>query len=758
MPDIDIDFDDEGRQRVIDYVVDKYTKEQVAQIVTFGTMAAKSSIRDVARVLQLPLPEADKLAKLVPDEPGISLERAFKEVPELGDFRKKGSELTKKTLDFAHTLEGSVRHTGIHAAGIIIAPDNLMNHIPVCKQKDSDLLVTQYEGKHIEDAGMLKMDFLGLKTLSIIKDAVINVKRSHGVDIVPDDIPLDDEKTLELFQRGDTVGIFQFESVGMRTYLKELKPTSIEDLIAMNALYRPGPMDYIPEFVNRKHGKSEVTYPHEWLEEILEPTYGIMVYQEQIMQAAQIMAGFSLGAADILRRAMGKKKAEVMEEQKKIFVEGAVGKGVEREQADEIFTVMAKFASYGFNRSHSAAYSVLAFQTAYLKAHYPAEFIAAVLTHNMNDIKQVNFFMREASRLSIPTLGPDVNESEAKFVVNHEGAIRFGLTAVKGVGGAAVEHLIEEREKKGSFASLFDLTRRVGSKAVNRKCIESLVLGGAFDRVGDMRRSQYFAPIGTEGMLVIEKAIKLGNAYQATLNSSQNSLFGEDTIVEAQLPDIPDIPEWDMIELLTKEKEVTGIYISGHPLDDYELELKNFCVAIEHLPKKKNKQATVGGIVSKVEHRVSKKGNRFALFHLEDFTGTAELALFGEDYLKWKHFLEPGELLFVKGTYQPRYNAEDMFELRISDIKLLREAKDKIAKQLTLEFGISDISSAIVDDMVSVVQNNPGDCEVKFKLTDVAEKYSVDMASTSYKVNLNEEVKAYLNSLPTGTFKLKQGT
>ena len=466
---MDIDFDDTGRQKVIDYVVDKYGRNQVAQIITFGSMAAKSSIRDVARVLNLPLDEADRLAKLVPDRPGTSLASAFQDVPEFSKERESKNPLVRKTLKFATELEGSVRHTGVHAAGVIIAPGDLTDYIPLSAAKDADLYVTQFDGKYIESAGMLKMDFLGLTTLSIINDALKYIKKNHQVDLDIDNLPLDNLEALQVFVNGDTIGIFQFESEGMRKYLKDLQPSSIEDLIAMNALYRPGPMDYIPEFNERKHGRKKVEYPHPMLEEILAPTYGIMVYQEQIMQTAQIIGNFSLGTADILRRAMGKKKLDVMEKQKAEFIEGAKSNNIDKEKAEEIFAIMQKFAAYGFNRSHSAAYALIAYQTAYLKAHYPAEFMAAVLTHNMNSIEKVNFFIQEAGKMGIETLGPDVNESYEHFMVNDKGQIRFALSAIKGFGGAAADSLISEREENGPFKSLFDLTKRVSLRAVNKK-------------------------------------------------------------------------------------------------------------------------------------------------------------------------------------------------------------------------------------------------------------------------------------------------
>jgi len=756
MPDIDIDFDDEGRQKVIEYVINKYGKSQVAQIITFGTMAAKMSIRDVGRVLKLPLPDTDRLAKLVPEGPGVNLKKAYKDVRELADYRKgKGSTLEQKTLMFAEILEGSARHTGIHAAGIIIAPDDLMNHIPLCTSKDSDLVVTQYDGKVIEDAGMLKMDFLGLKTLSIIKDAVKNIENGHDVKIDIEEIPLDDQKTFELFQKGDTVGIFQFESEGMRNYLKELEPTNIEDLIAMNALFRPGPMDHIPEFINRKHGKSKITYPHEWLEDILRPTYGVLVYQEQIMQTAQIIGGYELAAADILRVAMGKKKLDEMERQKKIFIKGAEDKGVDKTKAEEIFAQMEKFAMYGFNRSHSAAYSVLAFQTAYLKAHYPGEFMSAVLTHNMNDIKQVNFFLNEAKRIGLRTLGPDINESDAKFVVNENGEIRFALAAIKGIGGAAVEAIVAERNENGPYLSIFDLTRRVNNRAVNKKCLESLTKAGAFDCYEDIHRAQYFNVLETEQVTVIEKALKFGGNYQNVLSDSQNLLFDTTSMVDTDTPTIPNCVEWSSVDKLKKENEVTGIYISGHPLDEYKLEIDSFCTEVTKFANFKNRSISIAGVIVKVKHRVDSKGRRFALFSIEDYTGIADMALFSEDYLKWKHLLEEGETVFIKGRYQLRYKSDDRFEFRVNEMNLLSSVKEKFTKEIIFMLSLKDISDTFVQELEVICKENPWKCDVIIKLIDPQKKYVIQLVSNSLKIRMSEQVKEFLDNLPVRSYILK---
>jgi len=738
MPDIDIDFDDEGRDSVMDYVIKKYGRTRVAQIVTFGTMAAKSSIRDVARVLKLPLPEADRLAKLVPEKPGTSLADAYKDVPELAQALDDQNPLIRETLKYAKILEGSNRQTGVHACGVIIGPTDLIDCIPLSTQKDSDLPVTQYDGKFVESVGMLKMDFLGLKTLTIIKEAVRNIKRRHGVEIDPEKIPLEDELTFKLYQAGDTIGTFQFESAGMRKYLKELKPTNIEDLIAMNALYRPGPMDFIPDFVNRKHGIEKTEYPHPWLEEILTPTYGIMVYQEQIMQAAQIMAGYSLGAADILRRAMGKKKPEEMERQKSIFVEGAFNKGVDKKKAEDIFNVMAKFAMYGFNRSHSAAYSVVAYRTGYLKAHYPAEYMAAVLTNNLSDIKKITFFMEECQRQNIDVLGPDVNESALNFVVNDKGIIRFGLGAIKGVGEGAVENIVTEREENGPYKSFFDFMSRISLRSVNKRVIESLAMAGAFDCFENVHRAQFFYSDEPDGPTFIDKMIRYANSQSGFKNSSQMNLFGE--AEEAVIPD-PEFPEcerWPKIEMLKKEKEVTGMYISGHPLDNFKIQINNYCShslsQLQDLSRMKNRDISFAGIIISAQHKYTKNGKPFGTFVIEDYTDTLQLNVFSEDYLKVKHFLEKESYVYVKAQIAPRFNSSDQYEVKIKSMMLLTEVVDKLASDLLLEIPISEINPGFIDYLVNNVKANTGKCRLKIKLRDEVEKSTVEMLSRKIKV------------------------
>jgi DNA polymerase III subunit alpha len=754
MPDIDTDFDDEGRQKVIDYVVEKYGYNQVAQIITYGTMAAKMAIKDVARVTELPLAEANILAKLVPERPGTTLIKAYAEVPELKAIRD-GNDKRAEVLQMAEKLEGSVRNSGIHAAGVIIAPDDLTEYIPVSTSKDSNLLVTQFDGKVIEDAGMLKMDFLGLKTLTIIKDALAMIKKNKGADINIDEISLDDEETFKLYQRGDTIGTFQFESPGMRKYLQELKPTNIEDLIAMNALYRPGPMEFIPNFIKRKHGQEKVEYPHELLEPILSYSYGIMVYQEQIMQTAQIMAGYSLGQADLLRRAMGKKKLEEMNKQRVIFVKGAKEKhGIEKAKAEEVFSIMEKFAQYGFNRSHSAAYSVVAYQTAYLKAHYPAEYMASVLTHNQNNIEKITFFMDECKKQGIHVLGPDVNESNIVFDVNAQDQIRFGMGAIKGTGDAAVEAIINEREKNGHFKSIWDFAERIGLRQVNKKTFESLALSGAFDRFEDYHRRQFVDAEDGDSNL-IEKVVKYGNNMQAEKNSAQTSLFGDSSNSSIPPPKVAPLEPFSNLEKLRLEKEVVGFYISGHPLDQFKLEIQNFCTcAVTKIEEHKGKEISVAGIITKSVFRQSKKGNPFALFSIEDYDGSLDMALFGEEFRKNQHLLSVGEFVYLIGSVQERYNQIGMWELKVQSIQLLTEVRDKMSKTVCIDVKASVIDEELVERLEYLVQQYPGKCNFQINIKDEEKGILLDTMSRKFKIDPSNELIADLEKLEQIKYKI----
>ncbi len=744
MPDIDVDFDDEGRQKVIDYVVDKYGKSQVAQIATYGTMAARMSIKDVARVLDLPLDQANYLAKLVPEKPGTKLSDAFQEVPELAQIIKSNDERAK-ILEYAHTLEGSVRGTGIHAAGVIIAPDDITNYVPVCVSKDSDLYVTQFEGKVIEEAGMLKMDFLGLKTLTVMRDAIKLIRKNHKIEIDVDAIPLDDKKTYELYQKGDTIGTFQFESVGMQKYLKELKPNNIEDLIAMNALYRPGPLQFIPVYIDRKHGREPVEYPHALLEPVLKNTYGIMVYQEQIMLTARILGGYSLGGADLLRRAMGKKDREKMAKEKDKFVEGAKKlHNIPEAKAADIFGTMERFAEYGFNHSHSAAYSVLAYQTAYLKAHYPAEYMSAVMTHSMGDIEKISFFLEETKRMGVTVLGPDVNESSRDFDVNKKGQIRFGLGAIKGTGEAAVEGLIEERTANGNFTSVWNLAERVNLRTVNKKTFESLAYAGGFDSFEDFHRAQYFHADPATG---IEKVLKYGANKQSDKGNENNILFGGAANASLNLPKLPDCEVWTEMEKLKHEKEVVGFYLTGHPLNQYETEIKGFCnTSLAEVPNMRPpREIKIAGILSNVQIKQSKNGNQFASFNIEDFEATLNLALFGEDFLKFRHLLVPDQFLYIRGKMQERYNQPNQFEMRINNIELLNEVMERYGKEIEIRIKAEQLTSSLITDLQKILDKNKGNCRLRIPI--MVEGQEIKTVARNFKIRPSKELMAAVRGL-----------
>lgn len=759
MPDIDIDFDDHGRDRVIDYVVEKYGRNQVAQIVTFGSMAARSSIRDVARVLNLPLPDADRIAKLVPAKPGTTLKTLFeKEPPQLqeeftgDDFNHilqlrdiiKGKTPEAEVLQMARRLEGSVRNTGIHAAGIIIAPTDLTSLVPMCSVKDSDFLITQFDGNVVEKAGLLKMDFLGLKTLSIIKDAIENIVARFGEEarIDPDDIPLDDPKTFELFQRGDTNGIFQFESEGMQKHLRELKPTDIEDLIAMNALYRPGPMDNIPKFIARKHRREATSYPHPLLEEILKPTYGIMVYQEQIMQSAQIIGGFSLGSADSLRKAMGKKQADVMAKNRVEFIEGASKNGVSQEEANELFETMAKFASYGFNRSHAAAYSLLAFQTAWLKANYPAEYMASVLTHNKDQLEKVNFFLNECKRMKIRIAGPDVNESQMHFTVNKQGAIRFGLSALKGVGEGPVEEIIRERKANGLYQDIFDFVRRLNQRMINKKVMESLALGGAFDCFSEMHRAQYFAPTERYESF-IENLIKFGGSLGQTAETQQASLFGEsdlnDTIV---LPEPPQVAPWNLTEQLAREKAIAGIYLSAHPLDQYKLETRFIAnLTIDRMDATIGQRFRVAVVVTDAQHKYSgKSGDMFGLFTVQDYTSEKVIRLFREDYQKYKHLFEPGQCLLITAINMRQNFDESIVRLQVGDVCLLATAGENYTRGIHLHLPLEQLSLPLLEVLEKHCRKFKGRHTLGITVYDPETRTILRTASRKYTLRVDNDL------------------
>ena len=767
LPDIDIDFDDEGRGRIIDFVVEKYGQDQVAQIITYGTMAAKSSIRDAARVLNLPLYEADRIAKLVPD---TSLNKIFNLTEEQLNEKlnadqmqmalqlqsiAKGSDLAAETLNQAIAIEGSVRNTGVHACGIIITPSDIRTHVPMATAKDSDLLVTQFDNSVVEDAGLLKMDFLGLKTLSIIKDAVKLIQQQHGIEIIPDDIPLDDTLTYELYQKGATNGTFQFESPGMQKHLRALKPDKFGDLIAMNALYRPGPLEYIPNFIARKHGREEITYDLDGMEDYLAETYGITVYQEQVMLLSQKLAGFSKGDADMLRKAMGKKIFSLLEKMKPKFIDGCSERGHDSKIADKVWKDWEAFAAYAFNKSHSTCYSVVSFHTAYLKAHYPAEFMASVLTHNMNDIKKVTFYMEECKRMRLKVLGPDVNESVLKFNVNKKGEIRFGLGAIKGVGEAAVENIINERTKNGYFSSIYSVTKRVELRSVNKRTLENLALAGAFDSFENEHRAMYFHEL-KEGYSFLNKAIRFGHAYQESLNAPPN-LFGSVEGIELPEPPMPNCDQWERLDLLAREKQVVGIYISGHPLDDYSFEIKHNCnhsiEKFEDLEMVKNRDLSFAGIISEITNRIDKKGNPYGVVTIEDFTDSKQFMLFSDDYMKFKLMLVQGAFVFVRARVQPRRWGNEL-EIKIVAINLLSDVLEKLTKSISLRVNLFDINSTFIDNFKTILEEHKGNHQLKMNVIDPDENVSLELLSRTHKVKITKQLIHDIGTLIDVQYKL----
>ena len=773
MPDIDIDFDDEGRGRVMQYVIDKYGANQVAQIITYGTMAAKSSIRDTARVLDLPLNEADHIAKLIPNMSKLGKIFGKSEKELAGKFRAEdlekvnellnisdGDDLQAETVNQARVLEGSVRNTGIHACGVIITPGDITNYVPVSVAKDSDLYVTQFDNSVVESAGLLKMDFLGLKTLTLIKDTVKIVKAKHNITLDPENFPLDDEKTYQLFQRGETVGIFQYESPGMQKHMKHLKPTVFDDLIAMNALYRPGPMEYIPSFIRRKHGEEEIVYDLPETEEYLKETYGITVYQEQVMLLSQKLADFTKGEADVLRKAMGKKQKAVLDKMKPKFISQAAAKGMDEEKLEKIWKDWEAFASYAFNKSHSTCYAWIAYQTAYLKAHYPAEYMAAVLSNNMNDIKSVTFFMEECKRMRLPVLGPSVNESYYKFSVNQDNAVRFGMGAIKGVGHGAVKTIVKNRKEEGHYKSIFDLAKRIDLRAANKKAFEGLANAGGFDCFTDTHRAQYFAHDG-DGITFLEKAVKYGAKHQENENSAQVSLFGEASGVEVAEPQVPPSEDWGTMEKLSREKEVVGIYISGHPLDDFKIEMKTFCNGViadfNDLGSMVNQNVKFGGVVTDVQHRVSKQGKGWAIFSIEDYTDSFDFRIFGEDYLKFRHFLVQNSFVHVQALVKEGWVNRDTGKkgdprIQFNNFQLLHDVMDTYAKKLSIQLNVKDLKSDTISELQEMFRMHEGSNSLSFVVYDNEDKIKLNMPSRKQKVNISQEL---LNTLSEHHIKYK---
>lgn len=749
LPDVDVDFDEDGRADVLHYVVEKYGSKRVAQIITFGTMAPKAAIKDVARVQKLPLSESNRISKLVPEKPGTTFEKAFKEAPELLAERESENPLIRATMKYAEQLEGSVRQTGVHACGVIIGQDDLEKFAPIAIAKDAELNVVQFEGKQVESVGLIKMDFLGLKTLSIIKDALENIEASKGVKIDIDAIPLDDSATYELYSRGETTGLFQFESPGMKKHLRNLKPNRFEDLIAMNALYRPGPMEYIPSFIARKHGQEKVTYDIPDMEEYLKDTYGITVYQEQVMLLSQKLAGFTGGQADTLRKAMGKKKKDVLDKMKPQFIEGAQKNGHDPKICEKIWSDWEAFASYAFNKSHSTCYAYVSYQTAYLKAHYPAEFMAALLSRNLSDIKKISFFMDECKRMGLSVLGPDVNYSKSRFSVDDEGNVRFGLAAIKGVGEAAVQDIVECRQRDGKFKSVYDFMERVNLQAVNRKTLENLAVGGAFDSISDLPRSAYFASDGREGTF-LEALVRYGNRVQSEKANVQQSLFGGGNAeADIQKPEpLPHEP-WTKLEMLNKEREVIGIYLSSHPLDDFSVIIRHYCHStlgdLQDLPSMKNKDFTVAGMVTSVTHLTTKTGKPYGRFTIEDYNSSHEFVLFSKDYENFRRYLYEGYYLLVRGRVQERtYNPNEL-ECRINSMMMLSEAQETLIRELTIALPVAELTEDIVSQLKETINENRGNVTLRVKVLDPQADVAVNLYSKTLKVGMTPGMVRFLD-------------
>ena len=764
LPDIDTDFDDDGRGEVLRWVTEKYGAERVAHIITYGTMATKSAIKDVARVQKLPLSESNRLAKLVPDKipdmKKFKLKDAINYVPELKEAATGPDPLARDTLKYAQMLEGNVRNTGVHACGVIIGRYDISDVVPVSTAKDKDtgeeMLVTQYEGSVIEETGLIKMDFLGLKTLSIIKDAIENIRLTTGHVLDIDHISLEDPKTYELYCSGKTTGTFQFESAGMQKYLKELQPSKFEDLIAMNALYRPGPMDYIPSFIARKHGKEEIKYDIPVMERYLEDTYGITVYQEQVMLLSRLLANFTRGESDALRKAMGKKLIEKMNHLKAKFLSGGKANGYDETTLNKIWSDWEKFASYAFNKSHATCYSWVAYQTAFLKANYPSEYMAAVLSRSLSNIVDITKFMDECRAMGIQVLGPDVNESILKFSVNQNKNIRFGLGAIKGVGEAAVQNIIEER-KNGPFKSIFNFVERVNLSACNKKNIESLALAGAFDNFTEIRREQFLADTG-KGEMFLDTLVRYGNKYQADKAMAQNSLFGDDSNVVISTPEIPQCERWSDLERLNREKELVGIYLSAHPLDEYRIILNYVCntgmVELADREALKGREILMGGIVTAVREGMTKTGKPYGIMKLEDFSGSGEIPLFGQDYIDYGKYLKTGMYLLINARVEPRKWKETELDLRIGTIRLLQDEKDKLIEKLSITLPIHDMNEAMINELSVIIKNNPGHSLLYFKVIDGEHNVSLNLFSKSIRLNVTSELIHFLQENESIDFKI----
>lgn len=758
LPDVDIDFDDDGRGRVLKWVTDKYGEENVAHIITYGTMATKSAIKDVARVQRLPLSESNRLCKLIPDKlpevdgksPKLNLQNCIKYIPEIREAEASNDPLLHDTIKYAKMLEGNVRSTGVHACGFIICRDKISDWVPISVAEDKStgerLHCTQYEGKVIEDTGLIKMDFLGLSTLSIIREALANIRESLSIDIDIDNINIEDPATYQLYCEGRTVGTFQFESAGMQKYLRELQPSTFEDLIAMNALYRPGPMQYIPQFIARKHGREEITYDLPCMENYLKDTYGITVYQEQVMLLSREIADFTRGESDTLRKAMGKKLIDKLNQMYPKFLEGGKAKGHDPKILEKVWEDWRAFASYAFNKSHATCYSWVAYQTAYLKANFPAHYMAAVMSRSLSDISKISKFMDECKTMGIDTLSPDVNESRLNFFVNDQGDIRFGLGAIKGVGEGAAQAIIDERAKNGAFTSIFDFVERVNLSSCNRKCIESLALAGALDGLGVTRREQLFAT--NEQGSYLDTLIRYGNLYQTEKSQAQNSLFGGFDSVEIAKPALPDSYErWSDLERLNKERDLIGIYISGHPLDEYKLILQHVCnthtTELEDLDALQHREITLGGIVTAVREGFSKNGKPYGIVKIEDYEGVGEIPLFGEDWARWRGYMLPNSTLFINAKVEPKPWGSGL-DLRIGKIDFLSDVKDKKIQILTIEADVNTLEESVAAELIHLIHSSSGPAELHVRALDKVENTNVLLSSPQCSIKVTQELIYFL--------------
>ena len=764
LPDIDVDFDDDGRGEVLRWVTEKYGQEKVAHIITYGTMATKLAIKDVARVQKLPLSESDRLCKLIPDkipDKKLNLPNAIEYVPELQAAEASPDPLVRDTIKYAKMLEGNVRGTGVHACGTIICRDDITDWVPVSTADDKEtgekMLVTQYEGSVIEDTGLIKMDFLGLKTLSIIKEAVENVRLHRGINIDIDKISINDPATYKLYCDGRTIGTFQFESAGMQKYLRELQPSTFEDLIAMNALYRPGPMDYIPDFIDRKWGRKPIEYDIPIMEKYLKDTYGITVYQEQVMLLSRLLADFTRGESDALRKAMGKKLRDKLDHMKPKFISGGQKNGHDPKVLEKIWADWEKFASYAFNKSHATCYSWVAYQTAYLKANYPAEYMAAVMSRSLSDITTITKLMDECKSMGIKVLGPDVNESNLKFTVNPEGNIRFGLGAVKGVGEGAVQSIMEEREKNGPYTGIFDFVQRVNLNACNKKNLECLALAGGFDSFPELRREQYFA-LNSKGEVFLESLVRYGNRYQADKAAAANSLFGGENVVDIATPEVPDAERWSDLDRLNKERDLVGIYLSAHPLDEYAVVLEHVCNT--HMAELENKESlvgreiTMGGIVTALRRGTSKNGNPYGIAKIEDYSGAAEIPFFGNDWVTYQGYLGERTFLYIKARCQPKQWRQNELELKITSIELLPDVKEKLISKITILIPLTVLNTELVNELVDLTKEHPGSTELYVKVSDPETKMTLDMVSRPVKLSVGRELISYLKERPELDFRI----